>query len=47
VFAEVKAGPYTPRTAAEFAPWSPAEGTPEAIPFLNRMRRADAGTLLA
>lgn len=47
VFAEVKEGPYEPRTAAEFAPWSPAEDTPEAAQFLGRMRRADVGTLLA
>ena len=47
VFVEVKEGPYTPRTAAEFAPWSPAEGTPEAALFLDRMRLADAGTLPA
>lgn len=47
MISEVKEGPCTPRTAAEFAPWSPAEGTLEAIPFLDRMRRADIGTLPA
>lgn len=46
VFAEVKAGPYDPSTAAEFAPWSPAEGTPEAARLLERMRGAEAGTLV-
>lgn len=30
VFAEAKAGPYTPLVAAEWAPWAPEEGSPEA-----------------
>ncbi len=47
VFAEIKPGPYDPHTAAEFAAWSPAEGTPAAAEFLNRMRQADVGTLPA
>lgn len=47
VFAEVKQGPYDPKTAAEFAPWSPAEGTPEAASFMTQMRQAQVGTLLA
>ena len=34
-FFEVKPGPYDPATAAEFAPWAPAEGTPEAVAFAN------------
>jgi len=40
VFLEVKAGPYDPATAAEFAPWSPAEGGPAATAFAERLRRA-------
>lgn len=46
VFAEVKAGPYDPQTASEFAPWSPAEGSPEAARLLERMRRAGSGERL-
>jgi cupin fold WbuC family metalloprotein len=30
VFAEAKAGPYTPLVAAEWAAWAPEEGSPEA-----------------
>ncbi len=37
-FLEVKEGPYDPATAAEFAPWAPAEGDPEAASFLERLR---------
>src|SRR5690606_28054002 len=37
-FFEVKPGPYDPATAAEFAPWAPAEGTPEALDFIARLR---------
>jgi cupin fold WbuC family metalloprotein len=31
VFFEAKAGPYAPPSGDEIAPWSPAEGTPEAV----------------
>ena len=37
-FFEVKPGPYDPATAAEFAPWAPAEGSPEAAEFAARLR---------
>lgn len=37
-FFEVKPGPYDPATAAEFAPWAPEEGTPEAVEFAARLR---------
>ena len=42
-FLEVKEGPYDPATAAEFAPWAPAEGTPEAPAFQQRLREAQIG----
>jgi cupin fold WbuC family metalloprotein len=44
-FLEVKEGPYDPATAAEFAPWSPAEGTPEAAPYLAWLRWAQPGDI--
>jgi cupin fold WbuC family metalloprotein len=47
LFFELKQGPYDPRTAAEFAPWSPAEGTPEVAPFMAKLRHAKLGDLLA
>lgn len=34
VFFEAKAGPYLPLTAAEKAPWAPAEGEPAAQDYL-------------
>lgn len=37
---EVKEGAYIPTPEEDFAPWSPAEGTKEAIEFLQWMRRA-------
>jgi len=39
VFFEAKAGPYVAASAAERAPWAPAEGTPEAVGYLEIMRR--------
>lgn len=39
VFFEVKAGPYDPACAAEFADWAPAEGSAEAAAF-ERAQRA-------
>lgn len=47
LFFELKQGPYDPQTAAEFAPWSPAEGTPEVAPFMVKLRHAKVGDLLA
>jgi cupin fold WbuC family metalloprotein len=42
LFFEVKAGPYDPAGTA-FAPWSPAEGTPEAGAFREKLRHARTG----
>jgi cupin fold WbuC family metalloprotein len=38
VFFEAKAGPYLPFTAAERAPWAPAENSPEAAPYLAGLK---------
>jgi cupin fold WbuC family metalloprotein len=38
IFLEIKEGPYDPASASEFAPWSPAEGDPEAQHFMRRLR---------
>jgi len=38
VFLEAKAGPYLPFTAAERAPWAPAENSSEALPYLAMLR---------
>ncbi len=35
---EIKEGAFIPSTADDFAPWSPAEGTPEAHDFLRWMK---------
>ena len=43
VFFEVKEGPYDPATAAEFAPWAPAEGSAEAYDFAIRLRALQVG----
>ena len=43
-FFEVKEGPYDPATSSEFAPWSPAEGAPDAGEYLNWMSIAVPGT---
>lgn len=37
VMFEAKAGPFLPLGAAEYAPWSPPEGTPEAAVFLAEL----------
>jgi cupin fold WbuC family metalloprotein len=42
-FFEVKEGPYDPASAAEFAPWAPAEGQPAAARFLEWARQAGPG----
>ncbi len=47
IFFELKQGPYDPQTAAEFAPWSPAEGAPQATPFMLKLRQAKVGDQLA
>jgi cupin fold WbuC family metalloprotein len=38
IFFETKQGPYDPATASEFAPWAPAENTPEAAQYLEMLR---------
>lgn len=38
VFLEAKAGPYLPLTAAEKAPWAPAEGDAGAAAYYERLR---------
>jgi cupin fold WbuC family metalloprotein len=40
VFLEAKAGPYLPLTAAERAPWAPAENSPQAAAYLASLRRS-------
>lgn len=37
IFFETKQGPYDPATAAEFAPWAPAENTPEVAAFMTKL----------
>jgi cupin fold WbuC family metalloprotein len=39
VFLEVKEGPYEPKHAGVFAPWSPAPDDPAAAEFLAAMER--------
>jgi len=39
VFFEAKAGPYVAITEAERAAWAPAEGSPEAAAYLEKLRR--------
>lgn len=46
VFFEIKPGPYNAQTAADFADWSPAEGTSEAERFLGGLRKAMPGDLV-
>jgi cupin fold WbuC family metalloprotein len=45
LFFEVKAGPYDP-AGTSFAPWAPAEGSPEAAAFRERLRSAHPGQRL-
>ena len=40
---ETKPGPYAQATDKDFAPWAPAEGTPEAAGYLARLCRACPG----
>ncbi|NIL99612.1 MAG: cupin fold metalloprotein, WbuC family [Acidobacteria bacterium] len=39
VFYEVKPGPYVPASDKDFAPWAPLENTPEAVAYLEELRR--------
>jgi len=43
-FLEVKEGPYDQATAAQFAPWAPAEGDPNVPQFLEWLRAAEPGS---
>jgi len=43
-FLEVKEGPYDPATAAEFAPWAPAEGSPGVAGFQSWVSKAPVGS---
>ena len=43
IFFEVKAGPYDPQTAAQFAPWAPAEGDASASFFVEKLLAAQVG----
>lgn len=47
VLLEVKAGPFNPGAAKEFAPWAPEEGTDEAVHYMQSLRLAvnNANTL--
>ena len=38
IFFETKAGPYLPLSAAEMAPWAPAEGDASAMSYLSSLR---------
>ncbi|MFZ5877301.1 MAG: WbuC family cupin fold metalloprotein [Nitrospirota bacterium] len=40
VFLEVKEGPFEPKHAGVFAPWSPAPDDPAAAAFLSALERA-------
>ncbi len=44
LFFEVKEGPYDAATAAEFAPWAPAEGDAAAAGVLEWVRAATVGS---
>jgi cupin fold WbuC family metalloprotein len=46
-FLEVKQGPYDPATAAEFAAWSPAEGSAAVAQFVAWLRDAQPGDVPA
>ena len=43
-FLEIKEGPYDPATAAEFAPWAPAEGDASVAQFLEWLSTAQPGS---
>ena len=42
-FLEIKEGPYDPATAAQFAPWAPAEGNDSVPAFQQWLRQAQPG----
>ena len=44
---EAKRGPYNPQTAAEFAPWAPAEGSVDALVFFSRLQNVRVGDRIA
>jgi len=44
---EIKEGEYLPTQEQDFAAWSPAENTDRVMEYLERMRAAQAGDLLA
>jgi cupin fold WbuC family metalloprotein len=44
---EIKEGEYLPTREQDFAAWSPAESSERAVAFLQQMRVAQAGDLLA
>ena len=35
---EVKSGPFNPEQAKEYAPWAPAENTPDAVEYLMELK---------
>jgi cupin fold WbuC family metalloprotein len=39
VFFETKPGPYVALSDKDFAPWAPGEGSDEAIPYLEELRK--------
>lgn len=39
VLLEIKAGPFDPQAAKEFAPWAPEEGTDQARHYLHSLRQ--------
>lgn len=43
-FLEIKEGPYDPATAAQFAPWAPAEGHESVAAFQRWLRQAQPGS---
>lgn len=42
VLLEIKAGPFDPQAAKEFAAWSPEEGSAQAAPYLTQLRELAA-----
>jgi cupin fold WbuC family metalloprotein len=46
-FLEIKQGPYDPATAAEFAPWAPAEGDASVPAFQRWLRQAQPGSAVS
>ena len=39
IFYEIKAGPYEPAKAKEFASWAPGDNTPEAAVYLGQLKK--------